>query len=137
MATYVEINGNQYPAVITGRLNDKDWDGRESKAIKVEMTYADALNLFVDDVDWNIVQDVDVMHEAEGEDGEMVMKSVTEKEKYDNSDYSIAGPITDHRDGTITVKMGKPTAAELLEEMASVAAEVEYQSMLAMDDVEV
>ena len=114
MATYVEINGNQYPAVITGRLNDKDWDGRESKAIKVEMAYIDALNLFVDDVDWNIVQDVETIHEVEGEDGEMVMKPVIEQEVYDNSDYSIAGCIIDHRDGHVTVKMGKPTAAELL-----------------------
>ena len=114
MATYVEINGNQYPAVITGRLNDKDWDNRESKAVKVEMAYADALNLFVDDVDWNIVQDIEVMHEVEGEDGEMVMKPVIEQEVYDNSDYCIAGDIIDHRDGHVTVKMGKPTAAELL-----------------------
>lgn len=114
MATYVKVNGNQYPAVITGRLNDKDWDGRESKAIKVEMTYADALALFVNDVDWNIIQSIEIMHEVEGEDGEMVMKPVIEQEIYDNSDYCIAGPITDNRDGTITAKMGKPTAEELL-----------------------
>ena len=109
MATYVEINGNKYPAVITGRLSDRDWNDRESKDIRIEMSYADALNIFVDDVDWNIVQDVDVMREVEGE-----MQSVTEQETYDNSEYSIAGSITDHRDGTITVKMGKPTAQELL-----------------------
>ena len=45
---------------------------------------------------------------------EMVMKPVIEQEVYDNSDYSIAGPIIDHRDGHVTIKMGKPTAAELL-----------------------
>lgn len=114
MATYIEINGNQYPATITGRLNDKDWDGRESKAIKVGMTYADALNLFVNDVDWNIIQDVEAMHEVEGENGEMIMEPAMEQEVYDNSDYCIAGPIIDHRDGHVTVKMGKPTATELL-----------------------
>lgn len=133
MTTYVEINGNQYPAVITGRLNDKDWDGRESKAIKVEMAYADALNLFVDDVNWNIVQDVEVMREIEGENGEMVMKPVIEQEAYDNSDYSIAGPIIDHRDGHVTIKMGKPTAEEMLAEIAK----FEYETMLTMNDVEV
>ena len=50
-------------------------------------------------------------------DGERVVKRETvtpEAETYDNSAYSVAGPITDHRDGTVTVKMGKPTAAELL-----------------------
>ena len=36
-----------------------------------------------------------------------------EVEEYDNSDYCILGDITVHRDGTITVKMGKPTAEEL------------------------
>lgn len=114
MATYIEINGNQYPAVITGRLSDKDWNGRESKAIKVEMSYADALNLFVDDVNWNIAQDIEVIREVEDEEGNMIMKTVMEQKIYDNSEYSIAGSITDHRDGTITVKMGKPTAEELL-----------------------
>ena len=114
MATYVEINGNQYPAIITGRLSDKDWDNRESKAIKIEMAYSDALNLFVNDVDWNIVQDVEVMREVKDEEDNIIMKSVIEQETYDNSEYSIAGSITDHRDGTITVKMGKPTAQELL-----------------------
>ena len=114
MATYVEINGNQYPAIITGRLSDKEWDGRESKAIEVEMTYVDALNLFVDDVDWNIIQDIEIHREVEDEEGNMVMKLVNEQEIYDNSDYSIAGPITDHRNGKVTIKMGKPTAQELL-----------------------
>ena len=114
MATYVEINGNQYPAVITGRLSDKDWDNRETKAIQLEMAYAEALGLFVDDVAWNIVQDVEVMHEVEDEEGNVTTETVIEQETYDNSEYSIAGSITDHRDRTITVKMGKPTAAELL-----------------------
>lgn len=133
MATYVEINGNQYPAVITGRLSDKDWDNRDSKAIKVEMSYADAMALFVNDVTWNIVQDVEVMHEVEGENGELSHQMVTEQETYDNSDYYIAGDIIDHRDGFVTVKMGKPTAEEMLVALAN----MEYEDMLAMEDVEV
>lgn len=114
MATYVEINGNKYLAEITGRLSDRDWNDRESKAIKLEMTYADALNLFVDDVNWNIVQDIEFTREVEDENGNVTIETIVEQESYDNSDYSIAGNITDHRDGSITVKMGKPTAAELL-----------------------
>ena len=61
------------------------------------MTYADALNLFVDGLKWSIVY--------EDENG---------KEEYDNSLFSIAGSITDNRNGTITAKMGKPTVDELL-----------------------
>ena len=57
MNTYVEINGAKYPAVITGRLNDRDWDGRETKAIQMEMTYADVIALFVNDCAWSIVQE--------------------------------------------------------------------------------
>lgn len=115
MAIYVEVNEVKYPAVITGRLSDKDWDNRESKAIRIEMSYMDAIATFVDDIPWNIVQDVEeTVEEYNEETGEMVSKTVTKFEYFDNSEYSIAGDIVDHRDGTITVKMGKPTAAELL-----------------------
>lgn len=139
MAIRVEINGVQYPASITGRLTDKDWDNRASKAIELEMAYADAMGIFVDDVQWAIVQDVQERVEQIGENGEIIDVDmiVTKEERYDNSEYSIAGDIIDHRNGKITVKMGKPTAEEMLAEMASVAAEIEYQAMLEMDDVEV
>ena len=114
MATYIEINGTKYPASITGRLNDKDWDNRASKAIKLEMEYSEAMELFVDDLQWNIVQDIEIVREVEDEEGNITMVSTTEQESYDNSEYSIAGDIVDHRNGAITVKMGKPTAEELL-----------------------
>jgi hypothetical protein len=32
--------------------------------------------------------------------------------EFDNSEYNIAGDLTDHRDGTITAKMGKLTDLE-------------------------
>ena len=130
MATYVEINGKQYPAVITGRLNDKDWNNRESKAIEVEMTYAEAMDLFVDDVAWNIVQDIEVMKEVEGENGEPVMEQVTEQEVYDNSEYSIAGDVVDHRNGTVTIKMGKPTAEELLTKTDLMLLDIAYNNLI-------
>lgn len=88
----VKINGTEYPAVINGAMTDYTWDGRESKAITLEMEHATADGLFVDDAEWSIL------------DGET---------EYDNSDYSVAGDITDHRDGTLTVKMGRPTDLEL------------------------
>ena len=130
MATYVEIDGNKYPAVITGRLNDKDWDNRESKAIDVEMTYAEAMELFVDDMSWNIVQDVEVMKEIENEEGNFITEMVVEQEVYDNSEYSIAGDIIDHRNGTVTVKMGKPTAEELLAVMDMALLDATYANLV-------
>lgn len=122
MAIYVKINDNQYAASITGRLNDKDWDNRESKAITLEMSYEDVVKNFVDDMQWFILQEVEETVETEvevkNENGEMETKVVTEVvtnlEPYDNSEYSMVGDITMHQNGTVTVKMGKPTASELL-----------------------
>ena len=136
MATYVEINNIKYPAVITGRLKDHDWDDRASKEITLEMTYMDAINIFVNDVQWNIVQDVEHQIEKLNDNDEITFENVIEQEVYDNSEYNIAGDIIDHRNGKVTVKMGKPTAEEQLVEMASVAADAEYQLMLSMKDVE-
>lgn len=114
MATYIEIGGNRYAATITGRLSDKDWNNRESKAIRLAMSYEDAIATFVDDAKWNIIQDCEVRREVVQENGDISYENIIEQEVYDNSEYSLAGEITDHRDGTVTVKMGKLTAAEVL-----------------------
>ena len=105
--TYVKINGTTYPAVINGKHIDREWNDRESKTITLEMAYADAIALFVDGLAWSILMDV----EKEQEDGSIV----TVQEEYDNSEYSMAGSITDNRDGALAVKMGKPTQIETLE----------------------
>lgn len=105
--TYVKINDKTYPAVINGKIIDREWNDRESKTINIEMAYADAIALFVDGLAWSILMDV----EKEQEDGSIV----TVQEEYDNSEYSMAGSITDNRDGTLAVKMGKPTQIETLE----------------------
>lgn len=105
--TYVKINGTTYPAVINGKHIDREWNDRESKTITLEMVYTDAIGIFVDGLAWSILMDV----EQEQEDGSIV----TVQEEYDNSDYSMAGSITDNRDGTLAVKMGKPTKIEMLE----------------------
>lgn len=106
--TYIKINGELYPASIDGRVSDIDWDKRESKSITLEMSYEDAANLFVDGMAWSIVQEQEVP--TYDENGEQIMETKTEE--YDNSDYCLAGDITDHRDGRITVKMGALTEVE-------------------------
>jgi hypothetical protein len=113
--TYIKIGETLCPATISGVLNDRSWGGRDSKAITLEMDYATALALFVDDLDWSIVFQPDSYPDPET--GETV---TPEAEIYDNSGYSVAGPITDNRDGTVTVKMGKPTDAEMLAELMEV-----------------
>lgn len=115
LGIYVKINDVLYPATIGGRLNDKDWDNRESKFITLEMTYEDATKLFVEDLEWSIVQEVEERIEHHNEEtNETTYETIVRNEVFDNSDYSMVGDITIHNNGTITVKMGKPTAEELL-----------------------
>ena len=109
--TSIAINNQTIPAAIFGRIRDRDWDDRESKSITVSMTYEQAKSLFVDDVPWAIVYQEDGYVDEAGE-------TITpEPVVYDNSDYSVSGPITDNRDGTVTVKMGKITDSEALAEL--------------------
>lgn len=119
--TYVKINGTTYPAVINGKPIDREWNDRESKTITLEMAYADAIALFVDGLAWSILMDV----EQEQEDGSIV----TVQEEYDNSEYSMAGSITDNRDGTISVKMGKPTQLEAMQaQLANAVTQTELET---------
>lgn len=107
--TYIKINENLYPATINGRVHDTEWDDRASKSITLEMDCETANELFVDGLAWSIAQErkVATYNENGEQDG---YKTVMDE--FDNSDYNLAGDITDHRDGTITVKMGKLTALE-------------------------
>lgn len=110
--TYVKIGGTEYPAAINGKLADREWDGRDSKAITLTMGYSEAATLFVNGIAWSIVQreSVSVLDENGQPTGE-TMEQVSE---FDNSDYSVAGSITDNRNGTVTCKMGRPTETETL-----------------------
>lgn len=107
--TYVKINETLYPATINGKMEDREWDNRESKAITLEMDYTDAMALFVDGLAWSIIEKNEVP--AYGENGEQTDIKIQETE-WDNSEFSLAGNLTDHRDGTITAKMGKLTDLE-------------------------
>ena len=40
---YFKTNNTKYPASITGKVTDRDWGGRESKAVTLEMTHAAAV----------------------------------------------------------------------------------------------
>lgn len=107
--TFIKINEKLYPATVSGRIADKEWDNRSSKSIALEMPYAEAINLFVDGLGWSIIQHEEVP--TYDENGEQTGTEAQETE-FDNSEYNLAGDITDHRDGTITVKMGALTPLE-------------------------
>ena len=110
MSIYIKVNQTEYPAAVNGVNNDRTWDGRDTKTITLTMTHDEAAALLPDNTPWSIVQRemMDVLDEQGKPTGET--KEVVNE--YDNSEYSLAGDITDHRDGTVSIKMGKPTEAE-------------------------
>lgn len=114
--TYVKINGTLYPASVSGRITDKEWDNRESKAVTLENDFATLDALFPDGAVWSIVHEETVP--VVDEQGNPVLDAdgnqtyTTQQTEFDNSEYSIRGDLTVHVGGTCTVKMGKPTDLE-------------------------
>lgn len=114
--TYIKVNDTLYPATIDGQVQDYAWDGRASKKVTMAATYEEIMALLPDGTAWSIVSKDTVT--ATGEDGAPLLDAdgapqVTERvSEWDNSDYSLSGPVTDNRDGTVSIKMGKPTDLE-------------------------
>lgn len=99
----IKVNNVVYPALaIESRLKDTAWKNRDSKAIILAMSYADAMELFVNDVEWKVETT------TYNSNGEAIV------EYADMSNYAIAGPVTDNRDGTVTVKMGRYLQDEIM-----------------------
>lgn len=136
MSIYIKVNNTEYPATVSGMNNDCTWDGRDTKTITLTMTHAEVAALLPDNTPWSIVQRdmVDMLDEQGKPTGET--KEVVNE--YDNSEYSLAGDITDHRDGTVSIKMGKPTETEnavgtvvaLTGEVVTVARAAELRPMI-------
>lgn len=116
--TYIKVNNTLYPAEIAGKIVDYEWDRRDTKSITLTMTYAEVLALLPDNTPWSIVQKDTVQKTSE--DGQPMVDGsgnpVTEEvtSEFDNSEYSMSGVIRDNRDGTVTIKMGKPTEIEIV-----------------------
>jgi hypothetical protein len=113
---YVKVNSTLYPASVSGKISDKEWDGRESKAITMAGPFAAVDALFPDGTAWSIVNEdtVPVMDEEGSpvldENGEPTY--TTQQTEFDNSEFNIRGDLIVHVDGTCTVKMGKLTELE-------------------------
>ena len=128
---YFKANNTEYPASIAGKITDRDWCGRGSKAVTLEMTHAAAVQLFVDGLSWSIVQrDTVPTYDT---DGNPTGETEEQAQEWDNSDYCVAGGITDNRDGTITAKMGKKTEVELLRETS---ADAEQAAKILLGEAE-
>lgn len=110
MSIYIKVNNTEYPAAVNGNLVDRNWNGRDTKTIYLTMSYDAVVALLPDNTPWSIVQreTQDVLDEQGNPTGE------TEEvvNEWDNSMYSLSGAITDHRNGTVSIKMGKPAETE-------------------------
>ena len=118
--TSIKINNKIFPAIIEGKIVDYEWDQRESKTITLEQSYDNIKILFKDDIEWSICEEEERIVQKLDENnnpvydeiGNPILEIIYIPHEYDNSEYSIAGDIIDHRDGTFSIKMGKPTELE-------------------------
>ena len=112
MAEFIKVNGQEYPATLIYNYKDRNWDMRETRTIYLTMSHDAAAALLPSGTPWSNVfrETKDVLDEQGQPTGET--KEVVNE--WDNSAYSLSGAITDHRDGTVSIKMGKPTEAETL-----------------------
>lgn len=94
---YLKINDTLFPASFRERIQDQEWNNRRSMAITVGMPYEQAVETFVNGLRWELVNQT-------GEESIIT----------DYSEFEVAGPITDNRDGTVTAKMGKLLDSEAL-----------------------
>ena len=115
MAIYIKVNNTEYPAAVSGVYNDRTWNGRDTKTITLTMTHDEAAQLFVDGLSWSIVQrDIVPIYDK---DGNPTGETEEQVQEWNNSDYNVAGSITDNRNGTCTCKMGKKTQLETEQEL--------------------
>lgn len=112
MSIYVKINDTEYPATVDGDRADRSWGDRDTKTIYLTMSHDAVAALLTNGTPWSIVmrEQRDVLDE----NGMLTGQTEEVVTEYDNSEYSLAGDITDYRDGTVSVKMGKPTETETL-----------------------
>lgn len=126
---YIKVNNTLYPAKIDGRIADYEWDRRDTKSITLSMTYAEVLALLPDNTPWSIVQKDTVQKISEDgqpmvdDSGNPITEEVTTE--FDNTEYNMSGVIRDNRDGTVTIKMGKPTEIETVTANAISASDLE------------
>ena len=110
MAEFIKVNGQEYPATCIYNYKDRNWDMRETQTVHLTMPYAQAAALLPSGTPWfNVFRErKDVLDE----NGMLIGQSEGVVTEEDMSAYSLAGEITDYRDGRVSIKMGKPTEAE-------------------------
>ena len=92
----LRINEKEFP-LLSARAAAENMRSfrRDVISLTLEATYTEAAAEFTDGATFMVIDD-----------------SVDPAQSYAYTDHTLAGPITDNRDGTVTVKMGKANTAE-------------------------
>ena len=96
MAEFIRVNGQEYPAEVIYLYKDRNWNDRDVRNVFLNLPYDQVVALMSTGTKWSsILKDDDVV-----------------VEETDMSEFSIAGQVVDYRNGTVSIKMGKPTETE-------------------------
>lgn len=120
-------DGTTFDLAVTAEAPVKPFPkGRQWKQMHVVGTVDEVKAAFVDNAEYR--------HEweslVETEDGSTTTEIVTD----DLTAYSIAGDITDMRDGTVYVYMGKPTETELMQAQLDAAEAAMKEGVNSIDE---
>ena len=105
MSTILKANNTETPCEAAEHYRDSAW-GRPTCTVTIKGSTADIAALLPNNAPWSLIEREDVLDESGMPTGQTVDHG------RDMSEYSISGDITDHRDGSVSIKMGKPTEVE-------------------------
>lgn len=105
MSTFLKANNTETPCEAAEHYRDSAW-GRPTCTVTIKASAAEIAALLPNNAPWSLIEREDVLDELGAPTGQTV------DHERDMSDYSLSGDITDHRDGTVSIKMGKPTESE-------------------------
>lgn len=131
MSTILKANNTETPCEAAEHYRDSAW-GRPTCTVTIKGSAAEIAALLPNNAPWSLIEREDVLDESGMPTGQTV------DHERDMSEYSLSGDITDHRDGTVSIKMGKPTEAEsavgamvaLTGEVVTMARAVELRPMI-------
>ena len=109
---YVKIGETLLPATVNGYRRDPKWNYRDVEEVTITATADEAKALFTDGVDWDLVQTFEPY--IDEETGETIQPEDIVR---NHGEFCVSGAITDHRNGKVTIRMGKITAEEALAEL--------------------
>lgn len=105
MSTILKANNTETPCEAAEHYRDSAW-GRPTCTVTIKCRAAEIAALLPNNAPWSLIERDDVLDELGAPTGQTV------DHERDMSEYSLSGDITDHRDGTVSIKMGKPTEEE-------------------------